>query len=115
MLKALREGQSGQIWVRKTPAARVIDIAAAMAYGLIGDRDYPRVIIGIRPGEKIHEVLVSREEMWRADEHSEHYVIHGWDHVGVTDPLAAEYSSGAAELLGVEAILELLRECRILS
>ena len=53
------------------PSARVTDIAAS----LIGDRDIETVFTGIRPGEKIHEILVSEEESFRTAERGEYYVI----------------------------------------
>ena len=42
----------------RLPSARIVDVAAA----LIGDREIEVEFIGVRPGEKIHEMLVSEEE-----------------------------------------------------
>lgn len=58
---ALRDGASGETWVPHVPAARMVDVAGA----LIGDRDIEIEYTGIRPGEKIHEVLISEEEASR--------------------------------------------------
>ena len=58
---ALRSGRPGETYVPRAAAARMVDLAAA----LIGDRDVPVEIIGVRPGEKTHEILVSEEEAWR--------------------------------------------------
>lgn len=61
---ALSEGLPGETYIPKKPSARVIDIAKA----LIGDRKINLEVIGIRPGEKIHEILVSEEESFRTIE-----------------------------------------------
>jgi len=55
---ALTEGEPGETYVPRAPAARITDLAAA----LIGDRGIETEIVGVRPGEKTHEVLVSEEE-----------------------------------------------------
>jgi len=68
---AVRTGLPGETYVPKVPSARVVDIADA----LINGRDIPRVYIGIRPGEKVHEILVSEEECYRTIERNGHYVI----------------------------------------
>ena len=45
---------------------------------MTGKQDYPLTITGMRPGEKMHEVLVSEEEMWRATELENYYLIPSW-------------------------------------
>ncbi len=71
ILNALQHALPGETVVPKVPAARIIDVAKA----LIGDRKIEILITGIRPGEKIHEVMVSSEEAWRTFEHGSYYVI----------------------------------------
>jgi UDP-glucose 4-epimerase len=68
---ALQTGERGETYIPKIPAAFVMDIAKA----LIGPRDIPIKIIGIRPGEKIDEIMISEEEMFRTIERSDYYVI----------------------------------------
>lgn len=55
---ALAGAAPGEVWVPRVPSARMVDVAAAM----IGDRPIDIAVTGIRPGEKIHEQLVSEEE-----------------------------------------------------
>ncbi len=55
---ALGAGCPGEIWVPASPSARIIDLARA----LVGDRAIEIREQGIRPGEKMHELLVSGEE-----------------------------------------------------
>jgi UDP-glucose 4-epimerase len=57
--------------VPRAPSARIADVATA----LIGDRPIQQVITGIRPGEKIHEIMVSDEEAYRTVRRGCWYVI----------------------------------------
>jgi UDP-glucose 4-epimerase len=61
---ALRSANPGETWIPKVPTARVVDVAQAM----IGDRPIEIEYVGIRPGEKVHELLVSEEEAPRTYE-----------------------------------------------
>jgi UDP-N-acetylglucosamine 4,6-dehydratase len=69
-------GRSGHLYVRRMPACTVLELARAMAKCCTGSSDYPMTIAGVRPGEKIHETLVSEEEMIRAEESRWYYDIH---------------------------------------
>lgn len=68
---AVREGRRGEIYVPRVPSARIVDIART----LIGEREIEIRTTGIRPGEKIHEILVSEEESHRTLERGGYYVI----------------------------------------
>lgn len=68
---ALSGAQPGDIYIPQVPAARIVDLAEA----LIDGRAIPIVKTGIRPGEKIHEELVSDEESYRTTERDGYYVI----------------------------------------
>lgn len=68
---ALREARPGETFVPNAPSATVIHIVRA----LIGDRDVPIQTIGIRPGEKIHEIMVSEEEIHHCVRRGDFYVI----------------------------------------
>ncbi len=105
----------GEIFVPRLPAVRMIDIAHAM----IGRRDIPIEEIGIRPGEKVHELLVSEEESVRTLERAgifreSYYAITSiLPEVsgGPVEELASEgeYSS-RSEVMDFEEVVELLRE-----
>ena len=68
---ALREGKRGETYVPRAPAVRITDLAAA----LVGDRDVAIEITGVRPGEKIHEILVSEEEATRTVQRGDYLAI----------------------------------------
>ena len=113
VLWATVKGESGDLWVQKMPAARILDLGQALAYGLTGRKDYPMTIIGMRPGEKMHEVLVSEEEMWRATELKKYYLIPSWarsqDKKTPKGIQVSEYSSVGTHLLTREEILTMLK------
>lgn len=69
VLKAFDRMQGGEIFVPKIPSARVIDIASAIAPGL------PQKVVGIRPGEKLHEVMCPADDAHLTLEFRDHYVI----------------------------------------
>jgi UDP-glucose 4-epimerase len=58
---AVRSAAPGETYIPKCPSAKMTDLAAY----LIGDRDIEMKVTGIRPGEKIHEILLSEEEATR--------------------------------------------------
>ncbi|ONH30618.1 polysaccharide biosynthesis protein [Pseudofrankia asymbiotica] len=110
---SIRRGRPGEILVPRTPAATVIDIAHA----LIGDRDVPVEVVGVRPGEKMHEVMVSEEECHRTRRDGQYYVISPMlPEIGepsLASELAGEYSS-ADNVVGLAETAGLLRRNNLL-
>jgi len=68
---ALKEASPGETFVPKVPAARIVDLATA----LIENRPIELIFTGIRPGEKVHEIMVSDEEAWRTYDLGEYCAI----------------------------------------
>lgn len=71
VFEAVSSNRRGATFVPKVPAARITDVAKA----LMGDREIQVEYTGIRPGEKIHEIMVSEEECFRTVESNGYYVI----------------------------------------
>ena len=73
---AFNDMVGGEIYVKKIPSMKVTDIAAAVAPTARHE------IVGIRPGEKLHEQMISPEDAHYTYEYDEHYkilpAIHGW-------------------------------------
>jgi UDP-N-acetylglucosamine 4,6-dehydratase len=69
VLKGFQRMHGGEIFVPKIPSVKVVDLARAMA------PDLPHQIIGIRPGEKLHEVMCPRDDSHLTLEFADHYVI----------------------------------------
>lgn len=106
---ALREAKRGETYVPNAPSATVLNIAKA----LIGERDIEIVITGIRPGEKMHEIMVSEEEANHCIKRGDYFAIrpmlpelHEGD-APETNALAKEFSSDdtVLDLAGTSALL----------
>ena len=73
---AFDDMEGGEIYVKKIPSMSITDIARAVA------PDAQRKIIGVRPGEKIHEQMIGLEDAPHTYEYAQHYkilpAIHGW-------------------------------------
>lgn len=69
VLKNFQRMQGGEIFVPKIPSVRVTDLATAMA------PDVRQEVIGIRPGEKLHEVMCPSDDAHLTLEFEDHYVI----------------------------------------
>ena len=71
--------RGGEIFIPKIPSMRITDLASAI------DPDCRQETVGIRPGEKLHELLITRDDARHTLEFENHYVIQPdilmWDHV----------------------------------
>ena len=111
---ALRDAGPGETYIPRVPSAKVIDIAAA----LVGERPIETIVTGIRPGEKVHEILVSEEEAVRTVERGAYYVIQPMlpELVSAsepTKPIGREYSSADIVMTG-EQVVELLERHKLM-
>lgn len=96
---ALKGAKRGELYIPQVPAAKITELAEVMVNG----RDIEIVITGIRPGEKIHEILVSQEEAYRTVERDGYYVIRPMLPELLDEPLGTpalddEYSSSQTTL-----------------
>jgi UDP-N-acetylglucosamine 4,6-dehydratase len=69
VLRSFARMHGGELFVPKIPSLKVVDLAKAMAPHL------PQRIVGIRPGEKLHEVMCPADDSHRTLEFTDHYVI----------------------------------------
>lgn len=69
LIKNFSRMQGGEIFVPKIPSVRIVDLAQAMA------PDIPLHIVGIRPGEKLHEVMCPADYAHLTLEYTDHYVL----------------------------------------
>ena len=115
VLDAVAGARRGETYVPRVPSALITDVAKA----LIGSRPIRTIVTGVRPGEKIHEILVSEEEMHRACERGSHYAI-APILPELRDPTAAETTrltreySSEHELLSFDAVRELLDRRKVM-
>lgn len=114
VLAALDSGAPGETYIPRVPSARVTDIANV----LIGSEPIKVSVTGIRPGEKLHEILVSEEEAYRTFARGDYYVIRPMlpELRGDGDegkPLGREYSS-MDDLMNKEQVGDLLRKHKLM-
>lgn len=116
VLHAFEHGQQGDIFVQKAPACTLAVLTAAIKR--IFHSNVPIEIIGSRHGEKLHETLVSREELFKAEDmgryfrvpadnrdlNYEQYIDAG--HPEVDD--LADYTSGNTDRMDVDQVIEML-------
>ena len=70
VLHSLEQMEGGEVFIPKVPSMRLGDLVDALA------PDVPRRIIGLRPGEKMHEVLITEDESRHAMEFPQHYSVY---------------------------------------
>ncbi len=97
VLKCFERMLGGEVYVPKLPSMNIMDLAEAVAPGC------ETKVVGIRPGEKIHEVMVTSDDAYLTREYDDHYVIlpsnqfinrRFEDNGGAFVPEGFEYSSG---------------------
>lgn len=106
---ALGEALPGETYIPRVPSAKVTDVAKV----LIGERAIQTVVTGIRPGEKVHEILVSDEEGYRTIERGNYYVIQPMlpellSETKEGEAIGREYSS-ADNVMSCDEVAELLQ------
>lgn len=117
VIKNFERMHGGEIFIPKIPSATILDLAEAMAPGM------PTKIIGIRPGEKLHEVMCPADDAHLTLEFDDHFVIqpsisftvradyahNNAGETGRTVPTGFEYSSGTNPVfLDVPALRKLV-------
>lgn len=70
VFKALEESRGGETYISKIPSFHIGDLAEAMCPGCNIKE------IGIREGEKLHEVMVTKDDSWSTYEYQEHYIVY---------------------------------------
>ena len=112
---ALKDGKPGETFIPNAPSATALNIAKA----LINNRNIEIKIIGIRPGEKIHEILVSEEEINHCVKRGDYYAIRPMlpellhDDDFEPNALSTEFSSGT-NVLDLPSTIALLQEHRLM-
>lgn len=115
VFRALQTANAGEIYIPRIPASTVENLAKA----LIGDRDIDIKVLGIRPGEKIHEIMISLEEAPRVIYREPDYVIPSMlpelldRETEAPTGLTSSYSSNN-DVLGLDETIEMLAKYDLL-
>jgi len=112
-IRCIEQMQGGEVFVPKIPSMRVSDLAKAIA------PDCEQKVIGIRPGEKLHEVLISEDEARHSIDLPDMFVVeppgalwfgHGWREQGKPLQEGYRYASNTNDQwLDVEEIREMIQ------
>ena len=113
VIKALEETRGGETFISKIPSFKVTDLAEAMLPGC------EKREVGIREGEKLHEIMITREDSLNTYEYEKHFIVYpNYNWWGKKDIIPGgkpvkpelEYSSETnAEWLSVEDLREKLK------
>jgi len=114
VLQNLQRMQGGEIFVPKIPSIKITDLAEAF------NPELPHKIVGIRPGEKLHEIMCPADESHLTLEFADHFVLrptikfhhkdvdyleNGLGEMGTPVPMGFEYNSGTNDyFLSVDEI-----------
>jgi UDP-glucose 4-epimerase len=113
---SLKNSKGGEIFVKKAPATKMINLARAYAELKTGKKNYPLEYIGIRAGEKIDEVLVSEEEMRHVQEKKDHFVIKREEEIDNSfvkkSTKFTEYGSGTITPLSIDELKLLMKKLK---
>ena len=117
VIKALKEAKGGETFISKIPSFKVTDLAKAMLPGC----KMPE--IGIREGEKLHEIMVTVEDSMTTYEYDKHFIVYPqmvWNNKQTPDLSGKKveegfsYSSGNnSEWLSVEDLQRLLKDLHL--
>ncbi len=114
VIAAIRSAKPGETFIPRAPSAQVMNIAKA----LVGQRPIEIKVTGVRPGEKMHEIMVSEEEIKHTIQRGNYYVILpmlpelSQEKMGA-EVLKREYSSEDS-VLDLDGTIALLRSHRLM-
>ncbi len=100
---ALNEGESGEIFVKKLPAVKILQLAQMISKNI--------AITGIGPGEKMHECLISRNELCRTFDYGDHFIITPLmsnREQGESKAIQEPYTSDKARMMTEDEIIKIL-------
>ena len=106
VLFAVENMKGGETFIKKAPAVRIMDLARVIASQ--HQAPFQPVVIGMLPGEKLHEILISEEELPRATDVGDYYVVEPHWVKGEGRRVEREYSSSDNLLEASDDIVKLL-------
>lgn len=103
---ALHNAQGGEVFVKKSPSVNVVDLAKILSQNVNKELQYK--VIGKYPGEKLHEVLITEEELQRTKDMGDYFKVHPWWENRVLGDLQEEYISSMEILEDDQSIKDLI-------
>jgi UDP-N-acetylglucosamine 4,6-dehydratase/5-epimerase len=96
----------GETFVKKAPSTLIVDLAKVLSTN--ANKPYQTRDIGKYPGEKIHEILITEEELQRTEDKGDYFIVHPWWNTKSFTDLLDEYSSGMEVVHDINVIKELI-------
>lgn len=96
----------GETFVKKAPSSSIVHLAKILSEQ--SKKAFKHKVIGKFPGEKLHEILVSEEELVRTEDKEDYFVVHPWWNAQVRTDLIKEYDSGSAVTYDDDFIRQLI-------
>lgn len=116
VFSGLLHGKAGEIFVPRAPSSIMTDVAKA----LVGKRNIEIKVTGIRPGEKLHEIMISDEEAPYAEARGDFYAIRSMlpelngGNIDITKSILKKEFSSADTLLDYEGTVALLKKHKLM-
>ena len=116
VFSAIRDANAGETFIPTAPSATVMNIAKA----IVGDRKIEIKVNGIRPGEKMHEILISEEEMNHTNRKGDYYAIKSMlpelqNGFATKEKVLSKEFSSADNVLNLEDTISLLEKNGLLN
>ncbi|MBC9910599.1 SDR family NAD(P)-dependent oxidoreductase [Chitinophaga varians] len=107
VMYATENANGGETFVKKAPSARITNIAKVLCDEF--ERPFSFKVIGKYPGEKLHEILITEEELQRTEDHGDYFTVHPWWANKNMNDLGVEYSSDSEIIDDLDLIKDLIR------
>ena len=98
--------KGGEVFVPKLSSCKIMDLVRAMSSSA-----YPIRVVGTRPGEKIHETLISEEEFRRTEEKKKCYIIHPYG-TFKSKQTKGDYTSKNSDKMSIGKLKRLVENCK---
>lgn len=105
---AVEHMQGGEVYIKKAPSTRILDLAQAIAQE--SGKPFIQEEIGMFPGEKLHEILITEEEIPRARDLGGYFVVDPWWVPNRYSQITSEFSSADHLIESQADILRLLNK-----
>jgi FlaA1/EpsC-like NDP-sugar epimerase len=116
ILKCAEETKGDEIYVLKMPAINICDLASSMIdYFRETTKSVKKIevqTVGIRPGEKIFEELISCDEMGKLEDRGDYFIIYR-NPLGKCEKIGFSYASNQAALIPKSEIMKILYDNKI--
>jgi UDP-glucose 4-epimerase len=91
---AATEGKDGETIIKKMKSAKISNVINSFLRAMGEEQNYPIKKIGVRPGEKMHEHLITEEELFRVKENNGYFTLSPYGPVDLRKNILTEQDRG---------------------